>query len=137
MDDVIFGEDWYEDLPSPDMLEWEDVKDQIEEEPIESSESEEDQDEPAGVVLTHVPSSVSAAADEYRTREENRELARDRLLDKIIERIEEIQEEEKAYPDADQMEGFEEDRGGPEDRWTPPEPDDPPWDEDSEHSDLP
>jgi len=132
----MFGDEWYEDLPSPDILEWEDVKEQIEEEPIDSSEAEGEDGEPTGVVLTHLPSSVSAAADEYRTREENRELARDRLLDKIIQRIEEI-EDEQAYPESEQMEGFEDDRGGPEDRWTPPEPDDPPWNEESDQTDLP
>ncbi len=136
MEDVMFGDDWYEDLPSPDMLEWEDVEEQVEEEVMDSSDNGED-DEPMGIVLTHISSGVSAAADEYRTREENRELARDRLLDRIIERMEEIEEEEQAYPESEQIEGFDEDRAGPEDRWTPADPDDPPWDEQNDQSELP
>ncbi len=135
MANVIFGGDWTSDLPSPENVEWEDVKDQVDEEVIDASDEDSDAEEEdlCGIILTHIPTSLSASADEYGTKNENRELARDRIMEQIVDRMRELKEEEdEVYPESEQMEGFNEGSGDYEDRWTPPDPDNPPWDEESD-----
>ncbi len=135
MADVIFGDDWTSDLPGPENIEWEDIEEQVEEEVIDASDDESaaEEEDLSGIMLTHVPTNLSASADEYRTKSENRELARDRLMERILKRMRELEEEEEdVYPDSEQMDGFDQRGGDAEDRWTPPDPDDPPWSEEGE-----
>ncbi len=115
---MLEEDEWKVELPSPGELDWEDVKDQVK----ETSDEEDDR-----VQLLHEPTGMTAGAEEYKTRSENLELARDRMVENIREQLE-LEEEEREEQGPSLREGPRspgEERGLPgEDE--PPEPEGPP-----------
>lgn len=137
MPDLI-GEDWKQELPEPVDLDWEDISHQVSKETLPEKEELGEDEEATKVRLTHEPTGMNAIADEYKTRSENEELARDRMVEKIRERLE-AEEEQREEERMDYMD-MEEDHGRPGrspspgpgggmpggDEEPPPEPDQPP-----------